>query len=230
MVFNKKDDGGRKRPYTLRARARRRDEVHRRITLAAVQLHGTVGPARTTVSDIADLAGVQRATVYNHFPTDLALIDACSSHWFSQNPPPDPSQWTEIPDPGRRAAAALTAMYEYYDSGREMLDKVLRDATLVPALEKILQQKWWPLLEGIVEILAEGWSSPWVEGRSTAEDAPPPPAERSGDVELRASLRVALDFFTWQTLSVSGLTNHDAARLAAVWVEAARPYAPQSGP
>jgi len=197
--------------------------------MAALHLHGTVGPARTTVSDIAQLAGVQRATVYNHFPTDLTLLDACSSHWFSQNPPPDPAQWAEIPAPGRRAVAALTAMYEYYDRGREMLENVLRDATLVPALEEILRQKWWPLMEGIVQILAEGWSSPGVEGRSAAEGATVPAAGQSGDIELRASLRVAVDFFTWQTLSASGLTNHDAARLAAAWVEAGLPpYAPRT--
>lgn len=201
MVFNKKDeDTGRKRPYTLRARARRRDEVHRRITLAAVKLHGTVGPARTTVSDIAELAGVQRATVYNHFPTDSALLDACSSHWFSQNPPPDPAQWTTIADPGRRTEAALTAMYRYYDHGRDMLGKVLRDATQVPALEEILRQKWEPLMEGIARILAQGWSA--------------------REAENLASLRVALDFFTWQTLSSSGLTNEQAARLAVIWVGA----------
>ena len=209
MVSNKNEDATRKRPYTLRARARRREEIHRRITLAAVHLHGTVGPARTTVSDIARHAGVRRATVYNHFPTDLELIGACSSHWFSEYPPPDPAPWAEIPYPGRRVEAALEAMYAYYDGGREMLENVLRDATLVPALEEILRQKWEPLLEVIVEILAVGWTSPEVE-------------KRTGGVELRASLRVALDFFTWQTLAASGLTNERAARLAAVWVGAGR--------
>ena len=226
MVSNKNKDSSRKRPYTLRARARRREEVHHRITLAAVHLHGTVGPARTTVSDIAKRAGVRRATVYNHFPTDLELIDACSSHWFTENSPPDPAPWAEIPDPGSRAEAALAAMYEYYDRGHEMLENVLRDATLVPALKKTLQQKWWPMMEGIVEILAQGWSSPEVERRASeadgAEDAQVQPTRQSGEIELRASLRVALNFFTWQTLAASGLSNEKAARLAAAWVEAGR--------
>jgi AcrR family transcriptional regulator len=200
MAFNKKADGSRKRPYTLRARARRKEEVRRRITEVTVHLHGSVGPARTTVSEIAALAGVQRATVYNHFPTDLDLIDACSSHWFAANPPPNPTPWATIQDPGLRVVTALTAMYDYYDRGQDMLENVLRDATLVPALQEILQQKWWPMMEGIVATLAEGTKIP--------------------DAGLRASLRVALDFFTWRTLAASGLPNQRAARLAARWVEA----------
>ena len=226
MVSNKNADSSPKRPYTLRARARRREETHRRITLATVYLHGTVGPARTTVSDIAKLAGVRRATVYNHFPTDLELIDACSSHWFSENPPPDPAPWAEIPDPARRAETALAAMYGYYDRGREMLENVLRDAPLVTALAEILQQKWSPLMEGIVEILAAGWSTHEAGGRAadagSVENAEARPTGQGGEVELRASLQVALNFYTWQTLSASGLSNDAAARLAAAWVKAGR--------
>ena len=210
MASNKNTKGSRKRPYTLRARARRREEVHRRITLAAVHLHGTVGPARTTVSDIANIAGVRRATVYNHFPTDMDLLDACSSHWFTENPPPDSAPWAEIPDPANRAVVALAAMYEYYDHGRDMLEKVLRDAPLVPALEEILQLKWWPMMDGIIEILAKGWNSNEVGRPST------------GEVQLRATLRVALDFGTWQKLVASRLSNNEAARLAVVWVESGR--------
>lgn len=226
MVSNKNEDAPRKRSYTQRARALRREKVHRRITEVTVQLHGTVGPARTTVSDIAKLAGVRRATVYNHFPTDLDLIDACSSHWFTENPPPDPAPWTEVLDPRSRAETALAAMYEYYDSGQKMLENVLRDATLVAALEEILRLKWWPMMEGIVDILAEGWI-PAEAGKSAADvermqDGEAQPTRQFGGVELRASLWVALDFFTWQTLATSGLSNEKAARLAAAWVETVR--------
>jgi AcrR family transcriptional regulator len=199
MASNKNMSSSPKRPYTLRARARRRDEVHLRITKATVHLHGTVGPARTTVSEIAKIAGVRRATVYNHFPTDMDLLDACSSHWFADNPPPDPAPWAEIQDSRRRMVEALCAMYEYYDQGQEMLEKVLRDASLVPALDEILRQKWWPMMEGIVEILAEGW----------AFDA----------VKLRATIRVALEFGTWQKLVASGLSSNQAAHLVVRWVD-----------
>jgi len=210
MASNKNTEGPPKRSYTLRARARRKEEVHLRITKATVHLHGTVGPARTTVSEIANIAGVRRATVYNHFPTDMDLIDACSSHWFTENPPPDSAPWMEIPDPAKRAAVAFAAMYEYYDHGRDMLEKVLRDAPLVPALEEILQLKWWPMMDGIIEILAKGWNFNEVGRPST------------GEVQLRATLRVALDFGTWRKLVASRLSNNEAARLAVVWVESGR--------
>ena len=202
MATNKNIKGSQKRPYTLKARAQRKEEVHLRITKATVYLHGTVGPARTTVSDIAKIAGVRRATVYNHFPTDMDLLDACSSHWFADNPPPDSAPWAEIQDPSLRAIEALCAMYEYYDQGREMLENVLRDAPLVPALDEILRRKWWPMMEGIIEILAKGWTS--------------------NEVQLRATLRVVLDFGTWQKFSVSHLSNNDAARMAVGWVESGR--------
>jgi AcrR family transcriptional regulator len=210
-----------KRPYQQRARARQREEVHRRITLAAVELHGSVGPAQTTVSDIAEHAGVRRATVYNHFPTDLELLESCSSHWFSENPPPNPGDWAAIADPVQRVRVAFLAMYEYYDRGKTMLGNVLRDTPQVPALQEILRQKWWPLQETMVGILAHGWSHP--ESDPPAKSRPSrqePNLSHDVDPEIRASLRVALDFFTWKTLNASGLSNQEAARLAAAWIEA----------
>ncbi len=184
-----------------KARARRREQVHLRITKAAVHLHGSVGPARTTVSDIAKRAGVRRATVYNHFASDRELLDACSGHWFSENPPPNPADWARIAPPLERTRTALEAMYGYYNHGRDMLGNVLRDAPQVPALQEILRLKWQPLFEMIVEILSQGWNS--------------------SDPKLIASLSVALDFFTWQRLSESGLSDREAAQVAAGWVETA---------
>jgi AcrR family transcriptional regulator len=207
MMSSEKPTGARKRPYTLKARARHWDAVHLRITEAAVHLHATVGPARTTVSDIAKRARVQRATVYNHFPTDRELIDACSSHWFAANPPPDPEAWRQIQDPGRRVEAGLGAMYAYYERGQSMLERVLRDAPLVPALAGVVAQKWEPLLAGMIETLA---------GESDRSASP------GDDRERHASLRVALDFATWRTLAASGLSGEDAARLVARWVAASR--------
>ena len=209
MVSNKNNGSPPKRPYTLRARARRKEEIRHRITLATVYLHGTVGPARTTVSEIAKIAGVRRATVYNHFPTDLDLLDACSGLWFTENPPPDFAPWVEISDPRARAVVALTAMYRYYDRGREMLEKVLRDASLVPGLEELMQQKWWPMMDGIIEILARGW----VAGQD---------GMGKGEVQLKATIGVALDFGTWQKLNASHLSNDEAAHLAVEWIDAGR--------
>ena len=93
-----------------------------------------------------------------------------------------------------------------------MLEKVLRDAAVVPAMEEIRQQKWVPLVEGIAERLAEGWGSSSERAAASSESQASSP--------LRASLRLVLDFFTWQTLVDSGLSTEEAARLTASWVEA----------
>ena len=142
-----------KRPYKLKTRAKLHDEVHLKITEATVFFHGTVGPARTTMGEIAKRAGVRRATVYNHFPTEYDLIDACSSHWFSQNQPPNFVDWIEITDIDKRTIFGIETMYEYYSINHEMLENVLRDAQIVPTLHQILIQKWVPLLDGIINLL-----------------------------------------------------------------------------
>src|SRR3954454_19384323 len=90
------------RKYELKERARRQDETRRRITEATVELHRTVGAARTTISAIAEKAGVERLTVYRHFPDEGSLFDACSAHWIEANPLPDPAAWAAIADPDER--------------------------------------------------------------------------------------------------------------------------------
>jgi AcrR family transcriptional regulator len=221
-MSNKNADKPDKRPYRQKIRAQRREEVHRRITMAAMHLHGSIGPARTTVKDIAEHARVRRATVYNHFPTEMQLLDACSTHWFSENPPPNPTDWVTISDPAKRVEAALEAMYEYYSRGKEMLENVLLDTPQVPALQEILQLKWWPLLERMVAICCQGWSNSGSEtgmqSEITRNDAM---EDLSGSLEMCAILRVVFSFFTWQTLYESGLSSRKAARLATAWVRRA---------
>ena len=108
-----------KRVYRKRARAESEEETRLRITEAIMNLHEKVGPARTTVSAIADLAGVQRATVYRHFPDVEAQVDACSTHWLSLNAPPDPSAWPEIGDPDERLRVALDRALRVVRGDRE---------------------------------------------------------------------------------------------------------------
>src|SRR3954462_11550528 len=98
----------RKRKYELKARAEAQEETRRRITEVTVQLHQEVGPAKTTISEIAKRAGVQRLTVYNNFPDEASLLGACSAHYSGEHPPPDPGTWQSIRDPVRRARTALT--------------------------------------------------------------------------------------------------------------------------
>ena len=96
-----------KRAYRMRRRAELQEQTRLRITEAAVELHGTLGPARTSVTAVAERAGVERATVYRHFPDERSLFLACSGHWRAANPAPDPGAWAAIPDPDVRLREAL---------------------------------------------------------------------------------------------------------------------------
>src|SRR5215218_11447978 len=110
-----------KRRYEKRARAAAEEATRRRIIDAAIDLHGTTGPARTTISAIAERAGVRRATVYRHFPDERSLFLGCSGTWAERNPLPDPGTWVSIPDPATRLEAALDAIYAWYQQVEPML-------------------------------------------------------------------------------------------------------------
>jgi AcrR family transcriptional regulator len=191
------------RKYLKRKRAIREDATRLRITEVLVELHGTVGPANTTVTEVAERAGVSRMTVYNHFPTETALFEACSSHWLAQNPPPDPAAWAAISDPEARLRPGLGELYRWYRSSQDMLGNVLRDADLVPAVGEVLDARWWPYLERFVDVF---------------EGAPSPGPEAT---DRRAAIRLVVDFRTWQALAGSGLDDERAAALAARMVTCA---------
>src|SRR5690554_6813567 len=102
------------RKYELKARAEQQEETRLRIVEATVALHQQIGGPATTVSAIAERAGVERATVYRHFPDERALLTACTSHYISQNPPPNPQQWATIEDAEERLQTALCEIYAYH--------------------------------------------------------------------------------------------------------------------
>ena len=123
------------RPYTKTRRAELEQQTRERITEAAVELHGSLGPARTTISAIAQRADVQRATVYRHFPDEESLFAACSAHWRAQNEPPDLAAWAAIRDPAARLAVALAELYAWYARTQRMLELLIRDLPVVPAVQ-----------------------------------------------------------------------------------------------
>src|SRR3954470_16340670 len=116
-----------KRKYEMRKRADAVAETRRRITEAAVELHGSVGPARTTVSAVAERAGVQRHTVYRHFPTESDLFAACSAHIYGAHPMPALQAWKNIADPHERLVTALGELYLWYEQTEQMNANVIRD-------------------------------------------------------------------------------------------------------
>ena len=125
-----------KRKYEKKRRAELEAETRRRITETAVELHGTVGPAHTSISAIAERAGVRRSTVYRHFPDEEALFDACSSHWAEANPIPDMGAWAAIEDPDERLRTALDELYAYYRRTERMMENLHRDEGTVPSVAK----------------------------------------------------------------------------------------------
>ena len=192
-----------KRKYEQRRRAAQVAETHLRITEAAIELHGTVGPARTTLSAVAERAGVERRTLYRHFPTEADLFTACSAHGGGANPWPDLAAWRAIRDPRERLARALDEVYAYYERTAPMFGNVLRDAELVDFARDAVA----PLnafVDEAAEVLAAGR-----------------PARGRRRRLLVAALRHALAFSTWQSLSASGVTREDAAALVTALVDAA---------
>ena len=190
------------RRYRKQERAVQEAETRRRIVESVVELHRTVGPANTTVTEVADRAGVGRMTVYNHFPTEADLIEACSSHWSRQNPFPDPEEWREIKDPRERLLRALNQLYKWYNETEDMMGNIFRDAPIVAALGELMKDRWWALIDRMCEILLKGRR---LRG--------------SRKTKAMATLRLALDFATWKTLSDAGIDDKDAAILAAGFVE-----------
>src|SRR5689334_1200968 len=115
------------RQYTLKRRADKQQQTRQRIVDAAVHLHSSVGPAATTISAIAEQAGVERLTVYRHFPDEQTLLRACSGKWLADNPPPDPGRWAAIDSPPERLRLALADLYAFYARTESMMANLLRD-------------------------------------------------------------------------------------------------------
>ena len=192
------------RTYELKRRAERQQETRRRIVEAAVELHTIVGPARTTVQAIAERAGVTRPTVYAHFPDDRSLFQACSGHVRETAPPPDPTTWRSISDPGERLETALRELYGYYERLEPLLENVQRDAAVMPIVAEMNAYRVHYLVE-IRDLLLEAWPT---RGEVTAR--------------LRRAIGHALEFRTWHSLvRRQGCRTDEAVQLMLAFVRAA---------
>ena len=207
IVFSEMTE--KKRKYDMKQRAERHRQTRRRIVEATVELHRTQGPANTTISEIAQRAGVNRLTVYNHFPDITDLLKACSRSWTEQHPAPDPGPWAQISDPQERLRTALTELYGFYARTEPMRGNVLRDAETMPELAALLEGSVVPYLRAVRDLLAEGWE--------TSEDR---------RRRLLATIKLAIDFHTWRSLErESGLGREEAVEsmLEAVHSAVSRP-------
>jgi AcrR family transcriptional regulator len=185
-----------RRPYKMKRRAELEAQTRQRITESAVELHGSLGPAHTSMKAVAERAGVPRSTVYRHFPDEEALFGACSAHWGAEHPPPDVRRWDAIDDPDERLRTALAELYAYYRGAGGMLDKLLRDEGSVPMVAKLFAP-YHQLMTAIAEMLMRGRGL-----RGKARD------------RVRAAIGHAVSFRTWQQLTQeSGLDDEGAADL-----------------
>ena len=182
-----------KRPYRMKRRAELEEETRRRITESAVSLHEKVGPAQTSITAIAELAGVRRSTVYRHFPDEDTLFAACSSHWRALNPPPDLAAWASVGDPSERMAVGLGELYAFYGRTRGMWESLLRDEALVPSVRRRLRD-FHAYLQAAGDLL--------IARRSLRGSA----ARRT-----RAAAGHALAFSTWRSLTQEQVLGHDDA-------------------
>jgi AcrR family transcriptional regulator len=181
-----------KRPYRMKRRAEAEEQTRLRITAAAMELHSTVGPSQTSVSAVAERAGVRRSTVYRHFPDETALFAACSAQWMVANPRPDVARWAAVEDPERRLADALQELYAYYRSAEDMLANLHRDEATMPVVRE--------RFAGFHGFLAAA-SDVLMAGRRRRK-------------QVRAAVGHAVAFTTWRSLArEQGLSDAEAARL-----------------
>ena len=184
------------RKYELKARAEKQAETRRRIVEATLALHQEVGPAQATVAEIARRAGVQRLTVYNHFPNETELFDACGQHSMEKNPPPDPSAALALDSPDERLRAVLGPLYRWYRKNARATENLQRDRLVLPALDTVMRIRMDKQFAYLADTLAAGFAP---NGR---------PAKG-----VRAAVGLALDFWTWRRLAGEGMSDDGAAAL-----------------
>ena len=172
-----------KRPYRKKQRAELEEQTRRRITESTVELHGTLGPARTSISAVAQRAGVRRSTVYRHFPDEAALFAACTAHWTAANPPPDLGAWAAIDDPDERLRIGLGQLYSYYRQSEPMLENLHRDEATMPIVKR--------LFGGFRDYISDAQET-LMKGRL---------ARGASRRRVRAAVGHALAFATWRSLT-----------------------------
>lgn len=194
-----------KRTYRMKQRAESLEATRLRITESAVELHERLGPSQTSMAAVAEHAGVQRSTLYRHFPDEAALFAACSAHWYASHPPPEVDRWSEIADPEERLLTALSELYGWYRGTGTMLDRLIRDEKIVPAVGERFGA-FHARLEHAHDLLLSGRG---LRGKRRTN--------------VSALIRLALTFESWRALCRDGgLEDRTAAELVTGLVSAIR--------
>jgi AcrR family transcriptional regulator len=198
--LDKQARSSKSRAYRMRKRAEDVEATRRRITEAAVELHTTIGPAATSISALAEKAGVTRVTVYKHFPDDVALFTACSQHWFAAHPAPDPAEWLAIADPRERLVRAIRDVHDWYARNADDLRALRSDIDVAPP---VLRAADTAAEHQRVELLTKDFR-----------------LQRSAMRRLRAVVAHVLDFWTWNSLTSGGLSSKEATDVCTQFVAA----------
>jgi len=189
-----------KRKYQQKARAEQAQETRQQIVEAAVKLHEELGPANTSIKAIAEGAGVQRLTVYRHFPDDASLFEACTSHWFGLHPPPPVAGVDEPVNPQRQTEKTLLALYRYYRQTERMWYVALRDVEELEALQEPMN-KAECYFDNMHNELLSAWK-PSVDIKK----------------QLSITLRHCLHFSTWRSLKAEKLSDKKMVELVMRWL------------
>lgn len=158
-------------------RAEKQELTRRRIVESAVELHASIGPARTSIAQIAERAGVQRHTFYAHFPDERSLLQACSGLALERDPLPDVEQWSKYPPRAERIRRGLQEIYGWFARNEELAACVLRDAEFHEPTREIVEQRMGWFFKRAADLLGEELG----EGSRTLLD-------------------VALDFACWRVM------------------------------
>ena len=188
-----------KRQYVQRVRGEQVAETRARIVDAIMRLHQEIGPRNTTVSAIADRAGVERLTVYRHFKDDAAMFAACSHRYLELNPPPDPSAWAGELNPAKRTQRGLETLYGFFRRTSSMFEKVYRDVSESVGLAKVMAE-----FDAYLQRLADDLVAAW-------------PCDR-GAPRRRTVLRHAVKFATWQSFEAEAVDDIEKAALILQWL------------
>jgi AcrR family transcriptional regulator len=190
-----------KRKYRKTLRAEQQDQTRERIVKATAALHESLGPANTSIKAIAEKAGVQRLTVYRHFPDETALFQACTSHYLGEHPPPNMADWASILDAGERSRTALLAFYRYYRSTEKMWGAAYRDYDKVKAMQAPMDQ-FHVYLDQVRDDLVASWN-----------------VKQADKKMLALTLRHCLRFSTWAALKDENLSDKKITDLVMTWIE-----------